>query len=255
LSRAYSVAVVTGASSGIGTELVRELARSGTRVALLARRRDLIEALAAEVAASGGSAIPLPCDVRDRVAVHAAIAEAGQRLGPVDLLIANAGVGHSIPAEQFDAPLFEDTIRTNLLGAVYAVEAVLPGMLARRSGHIVGISSLAAYRGFPLTYAYGASKAGLNSFLEGLRAEISDRGVRVTTVCPGFVRTPMTAKNRGPMPFLLDADDAARRILRAIRNGRRVYNFPWQMAALMAIVRLLPGRLLDAGTRSAGIME
>jgi short-subunit dehydrogenase len=247
--------VVTGASSGIGSELVRELARSGTKVALLARRKELIDALAAEISAAGGTAIAVPCDVRERIAVHAAIAEAVQKLGPVDLLIANAGVGHTIPAEAFDSTLFQDTIRTNLMGAVYAVEAVLPSMLERHAGHIVGISSLAAYRGFPLTYAYCASKAALNSFLEGLRAEISDRGVRVTTVCPGFVRTPMTAKNRGAMPFLLDADDAARRILRAVRLGRRVYNFPWQMAALMAIVRMLPSRLLDAGTRSAGMME
>jgi short-subunit dehydrogenase len=250
-----SVAFVTGASSGIGSELARALARSGTRVALVARRKELLDALAKEIVASGGTAIAIPCDVRERMPLHAAVAEAVRSLGPIDLLIANAGVGISIPAEAFDAALFEDTIRTNLLGAVYSVEAVLPSMLERRSGHIVGISSLAAYRGFPLTYAYCASKAALNSFLEGLRAEISDRGVRVTTVCPGFIRTPMTAKNHGAMPFLLEADDAAGRILRAIRRGRRVYNFPWQMAALMALVRLLPGRLLDAGARSAGMME
>jgi short-subunit dehydrogenase len=141
------------------------------------------------------------------------------------------------------------------MGAVYAVEAFLPAMLGRHSGHIVGVSSMAAYRGFPLTNAYCASKAALNVFLEGLRAEISDRGVKVTTVCPGFVRTPMTARNTGPMPFLMDADVAARRILGAVRRGRRVYNFPWPMAALMALVRLLPGGLLDVGARSAGMME
>jgi short-subunit dehydrogenase len=189
------------------------------------------------------------------MAVHAAVAQTIRELGPIDLMIANAGVGHVIPADAFDAALFEDTIRTNLLGPVYAVEAALPSMLSRRLGHIVGVSSLAAYRGFPMTHAYCASKSGLNAFLEGLRAEIADRGIRVTTVCPGFVRTPMTAKNSNAMPFLLEPDDAARRILRAVRAGRRVYNFPWPMAALMMLVRMLPSGVLDGAVRSARSFE
>lgn len=255
MSSRYQVAFVTGASSGIGTQLARQLAASGTKVALVARRQELLDALAAEIVDRGGAAAAVPCDVRDRIAVRAAARRAESELGPVDLLVANAGVGYSMPVEEFDAALFEETIRTNLLGAAYAVEALLPSMLGRRSGHIVGVSSMAAYRGFPLTHAYCASKAALNVFLEGLRAEVADRGVKVTTVCPGFVRTPMTARNSGPMPFLMDADEAARRILRAVRRGRRVYNFPWPMAALMAVVRLLPGGLLDIGARSAGMME
>jgi short-subunit dehydrogenase len=190
-------------------------------------------------------------DVRDRMAMHAAAGDAERELGPVDLLIANAGVGHAIAAESFDAAIFEDTMRTNLMGAVYTVEAILPSMLTRRAGHIVGVSSLAAYRSFPQTYAYCASKAALNSFLEGLRAEIAPSGVSVTTVCPGFVRTPMTAKNRGAMPFLLEPADAARRILRAVRAGRRVYNFPLPMAALMKLVHWLPAAVLDRAVRSA----
>ena len=250
-----SVALITGASSGIGLELARRLAREGTKVALVARRRDLLEGLAAEIRAAGGTALALPCDVRERMPMHAAVAQAARDLGPIDLLIANAGVEHVIPADRFDAALFEDTIRTNLLGPVYAVEAALPAMLSRRAGHIVGVSSLAAYRGFPMTHAYCASKSALNAFLEGLRAEISDRGVRITTVCPGFVRTPMTVKNKGAMPFLLEPDDAARRILRAVRSGRRVYNFPWPMAALMALVRLLPSGVLDRAVRSARSFE
>jgi len=255
LPSTFAVALVTGASSGIGLELARRLAREGTKVALVARRRDLLEGLAAEIRAAGGTALALPCDVRERMPMHAAVAQAARDLGPIDLLIANAGVGHVIPADRFDAALFEDTIRTNLLGPVYAVEAALPAMLSRRAGHIVGVSSLAAYRGFPMTHAYCASKSALNAFLEGLRAEISDRGVRITTVCPGFVRTPMTVKNKGAMPFLLEPDEAARRILRAVRAGRRVYNFPWPMAALMTLVRLLPSGVLDRAARSARSFE
>jgi len=255
LATAYTVALITGASSGIGLELARCLAREGTKVALVARRKDLLESLAVEIRAAGGTALPLPCDVRERMSMHAAVGQAARELGPIDLLIANAGVGHVIPADAFDAALFEDTIRTNLLGPVYAVEAVLPAMLSRHAGHIVGVSSLAAYRGFPMTHAYCASKSALNSFLEGLRAEISDRGIRVTTVCPGFVRTPMTVKNRGAMPFLLEPDDAARRILRAVRARRRVYNFPWPMAALMVLVRHLPSGVLDRAVHSARSFE
>jgi short-subunit dehydrogenase len=255
VSTAFPVALVTGASSGIGRELARILAREGTRVALVARRKDLLDGLAGEIRAEGGVALSLPCDVRDRMPMHAAVAQAARELGPIDLLIANAGVGHVIPAEAFDAALFEDTIRTNLLGPVYAIEAALPAMLARRAGHIVGVSSLAAYRGFPMTYAYCASKSALNTFLDGLRAEISDRGIRITTVCPGFVRTPMTVKHEGAMPFLLESDEAARRIFRAIRAGRRVYNFPLPMAALMMLIRLLPSGILDRAARSARSFE
>ena len=183
--------------------------------------------------------------------MHAAVDQAARELGPIDLLIANAGVGHVIPADRFDATLFEDTIRTNLLGPVFAIEAVLPSMLSRGAGHIVGVSSLAAYRGLPKTHAYCASKSALNASLEGLRAEVADRGVRITTVCPGFVRTSMVAKNSAGMPFLLGPDEAARRILRAVRAGRRVYNFPWPMAVLTALARLLPNGVVDRIVRSA----
>ena len=229
--------------------------REGTKVALVARRKDLLDRWVAELRSAGGVALALPCDVRDRTAVRDAVGRAERELGPIDLLIANAGVGHVITAEAFDGALFEDTLRTNLLGPVYAVEAVLPSMLSRHTGQIVGVSSLASYRGLPKSQAYCASKSALNTFLEGLRAEVADRGIRVTTVCPGFVRTPMIVKNNGPMPFLLEPDEAARRILRAVRAGRRVYNFPWPMAALMALVRVLPNALVDRVLRSAGSFE
>ena len=247
----YAVAVVTGASSGIGVELARQLAADGTKVALLARRVDLLASLGEEIRGRGGVAHEIECDVRDRLNVKTAVAEAAKELGPIDLAIANAGIGHAIPAEEFDSRLVEDIIRTNLMGTVHLVEAVLPEMLARRQGQIVGVSSLAAYRGFPQTHAYCASKAAMNTFLEGLRPEIADQGISVTTVCPGFVRTPMTAKNQGAMPFLLDAEECARRILRAARARRRVYNFPRPMATAMWIVRWLPSGLLDSAVRSA----
>jgi short-subunit dehydrogenase len=127
---------------------------------------------------------------------------------------------------------------------IYSIEAVLPEMLGRGRGHLVAVSSLAAYKGLPGESAYCASKAGVNSYLEGLRIQLRDRGIAVTTVCPGFVRTPMTAENNFKMPFLLEADEAARRIVRALRHRRKVYNFPWQMAFLMKLTAWLPDWLL-----------
>lgn len=251
MASTFSVAFITGASSGIGLALARQLAREGTKLGLVARRGDLLESVANEIREEGGAALALVTDVRDRMAVHAAAAATAQQFGPIDLLIANAGVGHAIPAESFDAAIFEDTFRTNLMGAVYAVEAVLPSMLERHAGQIVGVSSLAAYRSFPQTHAYCASKAALNAFLEGLRAEVGSEGIAVTVACPGFVRTPMTAKNRGAMPFLLEPDAAAKRILAAVRAKRPVYNFPLPMAALMRLVQWLPARVLDRALRSA----
>ena len=130
--------------------------------------------------------------------------------------------------------------RINFLGAVYAVEAVLPGMLQKRTGHLAAVSTLAAYKGLPGESGYCASKAAVNVYMEGLRIQLRDRGIHVTIICPGFVRTPMTAANKFHMPYLLEADDAARRILRALHRRRKVYNFPWQLSLLMKLTRWLP---------------
>jgi short-subunit dehydrogenase len=130
--------------------------------------------------------------------------------------------------------------KVNVLGTVYAIEAVMSGMLARRSGHIAAVSSLAAYKGLPGESAYCASKAALNIYLEGLRIQLREKNIAVTTICPGFVKTPMTAVNDFHMPFLLEADDAARRIVRALRRRKKVFNFPWRMSVLMGLVAWLP---------------
>jgi short-subunit dehydrogenase len=134
----------------------------------------------------------------------------------------------------------ERMFRVNVLGVIYAIEAVLPDMLRRRHGHIAAMSSLAAYKGLPGESAYCASKAAVNIYLEGLRIQLRGRGVAVTTLCPGFVRTPMTEPFQFKMPFLLEADDSARRIVRALARRRKVYNFPWQTAWLMKLTAWLP---------------
>jgi short-subunit dehydrogenase len=239
------VAVVTGASSGIGSALARGLGRDGVAVGLIARRADFLRELAEEIRGGGGVARYAAADVSDREALRGAIRELDERLGPVDLMIANAGIGFETPADGFDAIAFERILRVNVMGAAYAFEAVLPEMIARGEGHLVGVSSLAGYRGLPGTAGYCASKAALSTLLESLRVELRGRGIAVTTVHPGFVATAMTENAAHPRPFLMDADRAARIILRGIRARRREVNFPLSMAALMRLVRAMPGVIYD----------
>ena len=238
------VAVITGASSGIGWEMAKVLAGKGCAVGLVARRLDRLEALAAEITAAGGRAAVAAANVGDRQQTLAAIAALRQQLGPVDLLIANSGVGQPTPLEPQNTPQVENMFRVNTLGVVYALEAVLPEMLARGCGHLAAISSLASYKGLPGESAYCASKAAVNVYLEGLRIQLRRRGIYVTTVCPGFIETPMTAVNTFRMPFLLKAPKAARLIVRALERKRKVYNFPWPMMMLMKLTRWLPDWVL-----------
>ena len=142
--------------------------------------------------------------------------------------------------DPFNVADVEKMFRVNVLGVVYAIEAVLPEMLARRQGHVAAISSLGAFKGLPGESGYCASKAAVNVFLEGLRIHLRDHNIAVTTICPGFVRTPMTEINPFPMPWLLDADEAARRIVRALEQRRKVFHFPWQTALLMKLTAWLP---------------
>src|SRR5262249_1233018 len=169
-----------------------------------------------------------------------AVASLHTQLGPIGLMVANAGVGKQTFLDPVNIADVEAMVRVNLLGVVYSFAAVMPEMLARKSGHLVAISSLAGYRGLPGESAYCASKAPVNVYLDGLRIHLRDTGVKVRTVCPGFVKTPMTATNTFHMPGLMEADDAARRIVRAIKAGRKVYNFPWLLHLLVKLSRWLP---------------
>jgi short-subunit dehydrogenase len=235
------LAIVTGASSGIGRALALRLGAEGYRVGLIARRGDAIEAAAAAIAAAGGAAVAAAADVGDRAALRAAIAEIESQIGPVDVMVANAGFGAPTQLDPLNTPDVEQTIRVNLLGVIYSVEAVLPGMLARGRGHLLAISSLAAFKGLPGESAYCASKAAVNAYMEGLRIALRPHGVVVTTVCPGFVSTPMTKMNSAAMPFRMSADEAARRIARLIvRRRGGVVRFPLPMALLMSLIALLP---------------
>lgn len=239
------VAAITGASSGLGAEMARQLARAGMRVGLTARRADRLEQLAGEIRAGGGTAAVEAADAADPEATRSALAAIARQLGPVDLLIANAGVAEPTPGIAFPAGAFDRMVRVNLTGAAYAIEAVLPSMVERRRGQIVGVSSLAGYRGLPGSAGYSATKAGLSALLEGLRPELRRHGIAVTTVHPGYVRTEMTAGEARPMPFLMDAEPAVRIILRGIAARRSRVDFPRPMAAFLRLVRLLPDAVYD----------
>lgn len=240
------VALITGASSGLGYGLARRLARKGYAVAAVARREEALEALAAEIREEGGRVWIGTADVAERDQVRAAVTGCEEALGPVDLFVANAGISARTGARNLSAEVVERVMRVNFLGAVYGVEAVVPGMLERGRGQLVAVGSLAGYGGLPLTAAYSASKGALHNFFESLRLDLRGTGVDVTIITPGYVRSPMTDVNDHPMPFLVDTDDAVDRMVRAILRRDALLSFPLPMAAFAWIAQALPSGLYDA---------
>ena len=239
------VCFITGASSGLGMGLAIRLGVDGYSVGLAARREALLEEVAGKIEEAGGEAGIYPCDVSDPEQVKDAIRRCEENFGPVDLLVANAGISLNTRVGAFDATEIEKVIRINLLGAVYATEAVLPGMLMRRRGQIVAVSSIAGFGGLPMSAAYSASKGGMTNFFESLRIDLRGSGVYVTVITPGFVKTPMTAHNRHKMPFLMELDAAVELMARAIRKKKKSLAFPWQLAAIVRAARLLPRPAYD----------
>ena len=241
---AIRTALVTGASSGIGAALARRLAADGVSVALVARRESALRGLADEIRAAGGTASVHAIDVSDPAATVAGVRAADDALGGLDLVVANAGVGKGIWGGKLTFEDCADVLAVNVAGATATLCAVLPRMVERRRGHLVGVSSIASVRGIPKLAAYCASKAYLSTFLESLRVDLRRTGVRVTDVRPGYVRTAMTADNAS-MPFLVSAEDAAERIWKAIRGRRSVLTFPLPMAAGARVLKAMPNAVFD----------
>lgn len=242
-SFANRVALITGAGNGIGRQLALSLAAEGATIAAIDLQAEPLAALENDL--KGKPFASAVADVTDRAALRPAVEELQQRLGPVDLLIANAGIGLETSALSFHADDFEQIIRVNLIGVSNSIESVLNGMIKRRSGHLVGISSLASYRGLPRMAGYCASKAGVNALMDSLRLELCPLGIQVTTICPGWIRTAMTAKLDVPMPDILACDDAARRILDAVRRGKVFYAFPAHSARRIRFLQWLPCHVSD----------
>ena len=176
-------------------------------------------------------------------------------LGPIDVLIANAGIGPTRDAADFSAEEVSDVINVNVIGASNSVAAVIPEMVARGSGQLVAISSLAAYRGLPRSAAYCASKAAVSAFFESLRLDLEPRGIDVTIIHPGFIKTPLTAGRESQMPFLMELDDAVGKMVRAIEKRRKSYSFPWQLATIVRAGMLMPIWMYDQISRANSFRE
>lgn len=246
----HQVVAITGASSGIGEELAVQLGALGCKLGLMARRNEVLEQIARKVEDAGGTAMVLPCDVSEYDQVAQAVKQLAEAYGPIDCMIANAGIGQPVERHEFSHEATEKVFRVNMLGMTNALYAVLPGMLERKRGHLVGISSLASYQGMPNDAGYAASKAAQRIHLEGMRVELRGTGIDVSTICPGFIRTPMTDKNEFDMPALLEVDYAVRRIIRAIAKRRRVLNFPRRLWWLIKLGNATPRWIYDRAVAS-----
>lgn len=240
------VVLLTGASSGIGEGLALALAAKGAKLGLVARRIELLEDIVLRCESVGGNAIALPADVTDSTEIQNVADQLNAQYGSIDLLIANAGIGgNNNETRSLKPDAVKKVIDINLLGAVNSVHAVLPQMLARGSGHLVAISSLAGFRGLPRSAAYCASKAGMTAFFESVRLDVQHKGVDVTIIQPGFIKTPLTSGREASMPFLMELEDSIPKFISAIENRKKFSAFPWQLATIVRIARFFPAWLYD----------
>jgi short-subunit dehydrogenase len=227
--------VITGASSGIGQALARHYAGKGATLGLISRR---------PVEVSNGAAYPV--DITDEAALARVAQDFIDRFGVPDLVIANAGISTGTSgADGSDVAKLRKVLEVNVAGLAATLAAFAPAMREAGRGTLVGIASVAGFRGLAGNGAYCASKSAAITWMESLRAELYGSGVSVLCICPGYIDTPMTRVNRFRMPFLISADDAARRIARAIAAKRRLAVIPWQMALVSLLLRAMPGWLFD----------
>lgn len=256
------VVLITGASSGIGHALAVELARRGAKLALVARRKEVLDDIVADTNSNRTDSrkdsigvLALPADVTDRESMRAVAENICSTFGQVDVLIANAGIGVTNDGAELDAEKLAEVIDVNVVGVANSVAAVVPEMVARGSGHLVVISSLAAYRGLPKSGAYCASKAAVSALFESLRLDLNPRGIDVTIIHPGFIKTPLTAGRQAQLPWLLEVDDAAKRIVGAIEARKKSYAFPWQLATIVRAGMIMPNFMYDWISRRNSFRE
>ncbi|MBT7279294.1 MAG: SDR family NAD(P)-dependent oxidoreductase [Rhodobiaceae bacterium] len=239
---------ITGASSGIGAALAQELASRGWQVAISARRKaDLTR-----IAKTHANITAFVCDVTDREAMAATAGKIEKKLGPIALGIMNAGIYLPTAFPEFDADIFDRTFAVNLTGTVNGIAALMPLMVARQLGHMSLVSSVAGYGGLPTSAAYGASKAALFNLGESMAMDLKASGVHVSMVAPGFVKTPATDVNPFPMPFIIEAEDAAKRIATGLAKGKTHISFPKRFSFLLRVLNWLPRglyvKLVGVGT-------
>ncbi|HYP82823.1 SDR family oxidoreductase [Variovorax sp.] len=244
---------ITGASSGIGQALAAQYARSGWRLALSARRVDEVQAWAQSQSIAAEQVQVYGADVAQPDSIIGAGRACIERQGLPDVVIANAGISIGMDtAERDDLDVMAQTFAINNLGMAATFHPFVAAMRARGSGRLVGIASVAGIRGLPGHGAYCGSKAGVISYCESLRTELHGTGVRVVTICPGYVATPLTEGNRYGMPFLMQPDDFAGRARRAIEEGSSYRVIPWQMGVVAKLLRLVPNALFDRAVQGRG---
>lgn len=237
---------ITGASSGIGQALAWRFHQAGWRLALAARRTAEIQAWAARQGIDPARYAVYGADVADTASIVAAAERCLADQGLPDVVIANAGISVGVDtAYREDLDVIARTYATNNIGLAATFHPFVRPMMARRSGRLVGIASVAGIRGLPGHGAYCASKAAVISYCESLRGELRPHGVRVVTLLPGYIDTPLTRENRYSMPFLMPAEAFADRAFRVIEAGRGYAVIPWQMGVVAKLLRLLPNALFD----------
>jgi NAD(P)-dependent dehydrogenase (short-subunit alcohol dehydrogenase family) len=240
------VALITGAASGIGRALALALAGRGYAIAALDCQERGLATLASELTGQERRCAWAIADVTDIDALQEHIRQLEQILGPPELVVACAGIGLETTAQSLRAADVARVIDVNLTGVASTIAAVLPGMIERRRGHLVALSSVASFRGLPRLLAYSASKAGLNAFMQGLRTEVKPLGIHVTTICPGWIRTPMTAPLHARLPDMLELEPAVAHILRAIEAKCAFYAFPAPTVRRLRFLNWLPLSWQDA---------
>jgi len=242
---------ITGASSGIGRALAREFAaRYAGRnliLGLVARRLDALQQLADELQTKHKITCAIySLDVRDSAALQTAAQDFVARFGAPNIVIASAGVSRGTLTELTDdIPAFQAVMDINVMGMVHTFNPFIAVMRQTGQGQLVGVASVAGIRGLPGAGAYSASKAAVISYLESLRVEMRAYSIDVTTIAPGYIRTPMTDVNNYKMPFLMDVDAFAKQFIDAVENKRRFIFIPWQMGMLARFMRLIPPALWD----------
>ena len=236
---------ITGASSGIGEALAYECASRGAITVITARREAELARVCGVILNRGGAALAMPGDVEDLSALKRIASSIESRFGKIDLLIANAGTHIFTKPERFDSKEYLSLMNLNFGGILHSLEAVIPGMLARENGHIVGMASLAGYRGLPRAGAYGASKAAIIHFLESIRFHLSRRGIAVSVVTPGVVKTPLTDRNDFRMPFRISAERAANVICDGIERRAKEISFPKLFSLFLKLARIVPYPLYE----------
>lgn len=233
--------LISGASSGIGAELVRHYAGQGVTLGLMALDDELLDAMTKEAQSLGAKAVHVyPLDIRDKAAVRQAVSQFAEAAGSIDLWIASAGIDKDVSIDEFDSATIENIYDINVNGLIHSTNAVLEKMLQQGHGHIVGMASLAAYRVADIHADYSASKVAVDAYLESLRIRLQQSPIIITTVYPGFVRTPMTKNHTHPMPLSLSASQAAQKIINGIEKQKSWISFPWPLAMVMGLGRKLP---------------